>query len=1057
MGIRSMNRSFDHMPLRFLYYTLACFLCSLRLSQVFAQCPPNELLNITSTLYSQENGLPSSIIVALAKDSIGYLYFKGVDDNWIRYDGINFITQERFNHIHFIDFGSHERVNARYDIHLTENVTTKIDRDSNGAEFSYAIVGDSLRTEVLASKLKRTYPLPGGANAGNCWINPSGSQCWITNAGQIALFDHETGTFEQISIPNTASSKSFTVLTGMQGNSYWIFSDGLYLWNGEQFNKFIDYPEVLVNYTTIETISDRYIMIAGFNNIIHEIDLETRSLRTIHLSDYLPQAELSSLNFIGLRHYQDYLLIGTSEAGLLIFDRCNNVMQQFRLDKPGGSSIRNNNLMWMSIDEDQLLWMQTEQGLFKLEINKQTIQNYSEASFIAQGSCLECFNVRAIHEISKDRLLIGTLSGLRVFDLAQKQSFPFPGNSHQDELKDKPVGAIERNEKGIFFIGYWGYDGISLLSEEGEILGNIFGDNNFPERPFGSILSLYYDEKNVLWVGTNTGVIKVSNIEQYLQTRDPNVLSMNIQLAQQDKPECMVNSCCYSIVSDHQQNIWMGTATGLYRLNQNSGELTPFVHSSKTGSISDAEVRTIYISAKNDIWVGTSRGGLHRFLPGSNTFETFTTDDGLPNNSIYSILEDQSGFLWLGTNGGLCRFRPDDGAVRNYTPRDGAQNFEFNSNAVTMTKDGLFCFGGRSGFNIFYPDSMNVTVTPKPVVITSFKIFDKEYPVTKHVFDLPYHQNSFSFDFAALNYYRSNDNRYAYKMTGADKDWILAGSRTYTSYSNLQPGTYTFHVKAADFTGAWNPEEAIMTFIIHPPWFSTWWFRLIVIMIIAGGIYGFYQYRLRQVTKLYGLRNRIASDLHDEIGSTLSSISLSSTIIQQKLNGQNSDVTKLLQQVSKNTNDMMEALSDIVWAINTRNDRFDNVVNRMRAFAIEVLEPAGINIQFEVSPELSNVHLDMQQRKNLYLIFKEAVNNIAKYAACNQVTIQLKKQEAKGLVMEIVDDGRGFEKEAVDNNAISLSGNGIRNMRKRAEELNGNFQLQSVPGQGVKLYLSFSI
>ena len=226
---------------------------------------------------------------------------------------------------------------------------------------------------------------------------------------------------------------------------------------------------------------------------------------------------------------------------------------------------------------------------------------------------------------------------------------------------------------------------------------------------------------------------------------------------------------------------------------------------------------------------------------------------------------------------------------------------------------------------------------------------------------------------------------------------------------------------------------------------------------MAGGVYSLYKYRLRQVTKLYGLRNRIASDLHDEIGSTLSSISLSSTIIQQKLNGQNGDVTKLLQQVSKNTNDMMEALSDIVWAINTRNDRFDNVVNRMRAFAIEVLEPAGIKMQFEVSPELANVHLDMQQRKNLYLVFKEAVNNIAKYAACQNVYIQLKKKDAKKLVMEIVDDGKGFQIDTVRANEMSLSGNGIRNMQKRAEELNGTFQLHSVPGQGVKLQLSFNV
>jgi signal transduction histidine kinase len=209
--------------------------------------------------------------------------------------------------------------------------------------------------------------------------------------------------------------------------------------------------------------------------------------------------------------------------------------------------------------------------------------------------------------------------------------------------------------------------------------------------------------------------------------------------------------------------------------------------------------------------------------------------------------------------------------------------------------------------------------------------------------------------------------------------------------------------------------------------------------------------------KLQAIRNRIASDLHDEIGSTLSSISLSSTVIQSKLNGTNTEVTKLLQQVSKNTDNMMEALSDIVWAINTRNDRFDNVVNRMRAFAVEILEPSNISIQFNVSENISDIHLDMQQRKNLYLIFKEAVNNIAKYAACKNVSVNISRQGNKTFVMEIKDDGKGFEVRVLTAEEKSLSGNGIRNMKKRAEELGGEMIIDSIPEKGTTLHLKFNI
>jgi len=214
---------------------------------------------------------------------------------------------------------------------------------------------------------------------------------------------------------------------------------------------------------------------------------------------------------------------------------------------------------------------------------------------------------------------------------------------------------------------------------------------------------------------------------------------------------------------------------------------------------------------------------------------------------------------------------------------------------------------------------------------------------------------------------------------------------------------------------------------------------------------------LRQVLKLHDVRNRIASDLHDEIGSTLSSISISSTLIRSKLNESNTDVEKLLQRISNNTDTMMEALSDIVWAINTRNDRFDNAVNRMRAFATEMLEPRNILIHFNVSESISVVQLDMQQRKNLYLIFKEAVNNIVKYSGCRNVWIDVSRQGNKTFVLNIKDDGKGFEATLQTSEQNKQPGNGIINMKKRAEELGGEIAIDSVKGVGTTLHLKFTI
>lgn len=303
-------------------------------------------------------------------------------------------------------------------------------------------------------------------------------------------------------------------------------------------------------------------------------------------------------------------------------------------------------------------------------------------------------------------------------------------------------------------------------------------------------------------------------------------------------------------------------------------------------------------------------------------------------------------------------------------------------------------------------------------------------------------------------------------LEDVDADWVNAGNRRFVSYPGLKPGRYVFRVRAANSDGVWN-QEGITKFIdIRPPWWGTWWFRAFVFVVISSGIYAFYRYRLQQALKLQHLRNRIATDLHDEIGSTLSSISLAGSVIQKKLHGATPEVESLISRISENTDNMMEAMSDIVWAVNTKNDRFDNVINRMRAFAIERLEPLGIPVHFRESGDIHRLQLDMQQRKNLYLIFKEAVNNAAKYAACKNVWVDISILHST-MTIKISDDGRGFELTSTGNGTAAqvpgavteqtLGGNGLHNMQKRAMELKGTLHVESGPGKGTAIEIRFTV
>ena len=227
---------------------------------------------------------------------------------------------------------------------------------------------------------------------------------------------------------------------------------------------------------------------------------------------------------------------------------------------------------------------------------------------------------------------------------------------------------------------------------------------------------------------------------------------------------------------------------------------------------------------------------------------------------------------------------------------------------------------------------------------------------------------------------------------------------------------------------------------------------IILLLIVLIGIVIFYRTRIKQAQKIEQIRKRIASDLHDEIGSTLSSISLSSTIIQNKLAGQQTEVNSLLGQISENTDNMMEAMSDIVWSINTKNDHLGNLVDRMRAFAIQLLEPLNCQLIFDYNENLTPIKLDAEQRKNIYLIFKEAINNAAKYADCKNVWVNIYKTGHK-LFIQIKDDGKGFDMMQTinDKKEYKFGGNGLANMQQRATEINGKIQFNTKINGGTEI------
>jgi signal transduction histidine kinase len=323
---------------------------------------------------------------------------------------------------------------------------------------------------------------------------------------------------------------------------------------------------------------------------------------------------------------------------------------------------------------------------------------------------------------------------------------------------------------------------------------------------------------------------------------------------------------------------------------------------------------------------------------------------------------------------------------------------------------------------------------------------------------LQYDQNYFTVEFAAPDYSAGSNVQYSFMLENRDKGWIETGNRNSREFSNLSGGDYVLKVRATNNAGMWNDKISVLHITIIPPFWERWWFYGLCVIAVALIVYAIYRYRINALLKQQAIRNKIAQDLHDNVGSTLSSISVYSQVakIYHEQERQN-ELQQTLEKISDTSGEMISEMNDIVWAINPRHDNMDTILQRMESFARPLLAAKSIAFHFDVEPSIKQVNLEMTRRKNFYLIFKEAVNNSLKYSGCKNlwVSICLKHHQ---LELTVTDDGIGFDREKVRRQAPqSMSGNGMRNMEIRAEEMKGVWVINSAEGKGTKIHLRFPI
>jgi ligand-binding sensor domain-containing protein len=455
-------------------------------------------------------------------------------------------------------------------------------------------------------------------------------------------------------------------------------------------------------------------------------------------------------------------------------------------------------------------------------------------------------------------------------------------------------------------------------------------------------------------------------------------------------------------------------------------------------------VRDLHIDRRGRVWVATANNGLYRCdnpEDAAPAFRHYTTREGLSSSSTRSLAEDQAGFLYVGTVRGVDRIDPrapvEGGNVRHYTAADGLPDAE--QNVALCDRRGHLWFGTLHGLAEFDP-AQDATPPPPRLYIRRLRVRGEEIPLpwagTSHLaLDLGPDKNQIEIEFAAADLRAASSLRYQYRLEGVDADWSAASTRSSVNYANLPPGKRSFAVRALGASGQIGESEAGVTLTLAAPVWRRWWFLASAGLAAGLTVYWLYNYRVQHLLAMERLRTHIATDLHDDIGASLTQISLLSEV------GQRDASRNVLAEIAQISRDLGREMADIVWAVSPRHDRFDALAYRMRRFAEDAL-PDG-QVAFDAAGLPGDLSLAIEYRRPLFLVFKEAVNNVARHSGATRLTVRLAVTDGV-LRMVVEDNGSGFDPAGED------AGEGLNSIQRRMKNLGGKAEWETESGRGTK-------
>ncbi|HEV2835221.1 MAG TPA: two-component regulator propeller domain-containing protein, partial [Pyrinomonadaceae bacterium] len=505
--------------------------------------------------------------------------------------------------------------------------------------------------------------------------------------------------------------------------------------------------------------------------------------------------------------------------------------------------------------------------------------------------------------------------------------------------------------------------------------------------------------------------------------------------AYSSKTQIRADSAATAFQEDLKGNVWIGFYWGdLARFRNGRFELF-----GKGDGVPAGLIRALYRDHLGRLWIASTEGGLARIDDPTldhPTFVHYTVKEGLSTDQITCITEDQWGRIYVGTGIGLDRLDPQTGRVKRYTIADGLPNSFVN--VAYRDHDNTLWFGTLQGLSKLVP-TLEERSEPPPILIQRVRAAGNDLRIPDlgvtqlDNLNFPASNNQLEIKFVSPSFRSGDVLQYQFMLEGADHDWSSPTNQRIVNYANLRPGSYRFRVRALNADGLVSKETASIVFTIVPPVWQRWWFIALIVLALVGGTHLVYRYHTRRLIELERVRTRIATDLHDDIGASLSKIAILSDVAGQQIATMNdSPIAGPLVQIADTSRDCVDAMSDIVWAVNPQRDRLSDLTYRMRRFAEDLLDAKGIEFSVRSSLEEKDVPLGADLRREVYLIFKECINNLVKHSGCTKAELTF-SIIGPWLIISISDNGKGFAAAGANGTSGGMGGHGLTSMQRRAQ------------------------